>query len=301
MRMHGDEVGIDAALVKLLLSEQFPQWARLPVRPVGSAGTDNALYRLGDDMAVRLPRIEGAAAQVDKEQRWLPTLAPLLPVEVPVPLAKGEPGRGYPWRWSLCRWVEGQDATVAPVTDVREAAVSLGGFVAALHSVEASGGPAPGRHNSFRGEPLAARDDETRAAIAELRGLIDGDAATAVWEGALEAPAWEGPPIWLHGDLHAANLLVRGARLSGVIDFGCLGIGDPACDAMVAWTYLTAGTRPVFRDAIRADDATWDRGRGWALSFGLVALPYYRDTNPVLAGIARYAIEQAIADYQRPT
>ena len=298
MRMHADEVDTDAALVSLLLSEQFPQWAGLPIRPVISAGTDNALYRLGDDMVVRLPRIEGAAAQVDKEQRWLPTLAPCLPLVVPVPLAQGEPGHGYPWLWSICRWVEGQDATVAPVADSREAAVSLGSFVTALQTIDASGGPAPGQHNSFRGEPLAARDSETRAAIAQLHALVDADAATAVWEAALEAPVWDGQAVWLHGDLLATNLLVRNGRLSGVIDFGCLGVGDPACDVMVAWTYLLPDTRRVFRDAIQVDHATWHRGRGWALSFGLIALPYYQTTNPVLAGIARRAVDEAIADFR---
>jgi aminoglycoside phosphotransferase (APT) family kinase protein len=295
--MHTDEVDTDAALVRLLLSEQFPRWAGLPIRPVISAGTDNALYRLGDDMVARLPRIEGAASQVDKEQRWLPTLAPFLPFEVPVPLARGEPGHGYPWRWSICRWLEGQDATVSPVAAPREAAVSLADFVTALQSIDASGGPAPGHHNSFRGEPLAARDSETRAAIAELHTLVDADAATAAWEAALEAPLWGGQAVWVHGDLLATNLLVCQGCLSGVIDFGCLGVGDPACDVMVAWTYLLPDARGVFRDAIQVDDATWHRGLGWALSFGLIALPYYQTTNPMLAGIARRAIDQAIADH----
>jgi aminoglycoside phosphotransferase (APT) family kinase protein len=296
--MHADEVDTDASLVSRLLSEQFPQWARLPTRPVSSAGTDNALYRLGDDMVVRFPRIAEAAAQVDKEQRWLPTLAPGLPLDVPVPLAEGEPGHGYPWRWSICPWLEGQDATVAPVADPREAAVTLGSFVTALQSIDASGGPAPGQHNSFRGEPLAARDPETRAAIAELHALVDADAATAVWEAALETPVWEGRSVWLHGDLLATNILVRSGRLSGVIDFGCLGVGDPACDVMVAWTYFLPDTRRVFRDAIQVDQATWHRGRGWALSFGLIAMPYYQTTNPVLAAIARRAVDEAIADYR---
>lgn len=293
-KMHADEVDTDAALVRRLLAAQLPRWADLPVAPVPSAGTDNALYRLGDEMVVRLPRIESAAGQVEKEWHWLPALVPHLPLPIPVPLAQGAPSEGYPWRWSVTRWLEGENATVGRLAAPCQAATALAGFIAALQGIAPDGGPPPGRHNAFRGAPLARRDASTRAAIAALRGTIDVDAATAAWEAALRAPAWPGPPVWIHGDLQPANLLVAQGRLSAVIDFGCLGVGDPACDVMAAWTFLTADTRDVFRTALPVDDATWERGRGWALSFGLIALPYYRDTNPVLAGIARRAIDEAL-------
>ncbi|MGH9173393.1 MAG: aminoglycoside phosphotransferase family protein [Vicinamibacterales bacterium] len=298
-RMHADEVETDVALVGRLLAAQFPRWAELPIEPVPSAGTDNALYRLGDDMVVRLPRIEWATGQVDKEFEWLPKLAPYLPLAIPVPLAKGTPGESYPWHWSVCNWLEGENATVERIADPRQAATELAQFVVALQRIDATGGPRPGAHNSHRGVPLARRDASTRAAIGSLDGMIDTDVATAAWEAALQAPAWDGPPVWIHGDLQSGNLLAVEGRLSAVIDFGCLGVGDPACDVMAAWTLFSAETRKDFREALPVDNATWARGRGWALSFGLIALPYYQNTNPMLAGIARHAIEEALGDHQR--
>lgn len=295
--MHDDELDTDVALVGRLLAAQFPQWADLPIESVRSAGTDNALYRLGDAMVVRLPRIHWAAGQVGKEQEWLPRLAPLLPLAIPVPLAKGMPGEGYPWEWSVYRWLEGENATIERITDARQAATELGDFIAALQRIDSTGGPSPGVNNSFRGVPLATRDAATRAAIASLRSVIDVGAVSAAWEVALEAPAWDGPPVWIHGDLQSGNLLAVQGRLSAVIDFGCLGVGDPACDLTVAWTLLSGETRDAFRAALPVDDATWARGRGWALSIGLIALPYYQSTNPELAGIARHAIDEALADH----
>lgn len=299
-KMHVDEVDTDVSLVGRLLAAQFPQWAELPIEPLRSAGTDNAIYRLGDDMAVRLPRIHRATGQVDKEHQWLPRLAPHLPLAIPVPLAKGTPGEGYPWHWSVYRWLEGENATSERIADPRQAARDLAQFIAALQRIDPTGGPPPGPHNFGRGEPLAMRDTRTRAAIAALDGTLDTGAVTAAWDAALQAPAWDGPSVWLHGDLQSGNLLAVRGRLSAVIDFGGLGVGDPACDVMTAWLFLSAETRDVFRAALPVDDATWARGRGWALSVGLIALPYYQSTNPVLAGIARYAIEEALADHQHP-
>jgi aminoglycoside phosphotransferase (APT) family kinase protein len=299
--MHADEVDTDTSLVGRLLAAQFPQWADLPILPLHSAGTDNAIYRLGDDMAVRLPRIHGATGQVDKEHRWLPRLAPLLPLAIPIPLARGTPGEGYPWHWSVYRWLEGETATIERIADPRQAALQLAQFIAAMRRIDPTGGPPPGPHNSSRGEALAVRDTRTRAAIATLRGTLDIDAVTAAWEAALQAPAWRGPPVWIHGDLQSGNLLARQGRLSAVIDFGCLGVGDPACDLIVAWNFLSAETRDIFRAALAVDDAAWARGRGWALSIGLIALPYYQRTNPVLAGISRYAIDEVLADHKHAT
>lgn len=294
--MHTDEVHTDVSLVARLLSTQFPQWADLPIRPVHSAGTDNALYRLGDDMVVRLPRIHWAVGQVEKEQRWLPRLAPFLPLAIPVPLAHGQPGEGYPWRWSVYCWLDGENVSIESIANPRQAAIDLAQFIVALQRIDATGGPPPGSSNSLRGEPLARRDRGTRAALATLHGALDTGAATAAWETALAAPAWRRPPVWLHGDLQSGNLLGAQGRLSAVIDFGCLGVGDPACDVMAAWLFLSAETRDVFRSVLQVDDATWARGRGWALSVGLIALPYYQSSNPVLAAIARRAIAEALAD-----
>jgi aminoglycoside phosphotransferase (APT) family kinase protein len=295
-KMHENEVHTDVTLVHRLLAAQFPQWADLPIVPVPSAGTDNALYRLGDELAVRLPRIDWAIGAIEKECRWLPYLAPHLPLPVPVPLAMGEPGEGYPWHWSVCRWLDGENATLDRIVDPCQFADDLARFIVALQRIDPADGPRSGSPGVSRGVPLAPRDASTRAAIAELEGMIDTDAATAAWEAALAAPVWDGPPTWLHGDLQSGNLLVVDGRLSAVIDFGTMGVGDPACDMLVAWTLFTADARAAYRAAVQVDDATWARGSGWALSFGVGALSYYKDTNPTLAGIARHAIAEVLGD-----
>jgi aminoglycoside phosphotransferase (APT) family kinase protein len=293
-KMHADEVDTDAGLVRRLLAGQFPHWAGLPLEPVPSAGTDNALYRLGDDMVVRLPRIDWAVDNVEREHRWLPWLAPRLPVAVPVPLGKGAPAEGYPWSWSVYSWLDGENPAVGRSPDAGALATGLARFVTALRRIDPAGGPPAGR-----GVPLVARDAPTRAAIDALRGTVDTAAVTEAWDSALRAPAWPGPPIWVHGDLSPGNLLVVDGRLSAVIDFGGVGVGDPACDLIVAWNLLPAGASEVFRATLHVDDATWDRGRGWALSIALLQLPYYHRTNPALAANARHVIGAVLADHQR--
>jgi len=300
-KMHIDEVDVNVSLVGRLLAAQFPQWANLPIEPVHSAGTDNAIYRVGSDMAVRLPRRQGVVRQVGKEQQWLPKLAPLLPLAIPVPRALGTPGEGYPWHWSVYQWLAGENATIERIADPNQAARDLTHFIAALQRIDPVGGPPPGPHNFFRGVPLVVRDLLTRAAISDLSGMLDTDAVTAAWEVAFQAPAWDGPPVWIHGDLSPLNLLVQQGRLCAVIDFGGLCVGDPACDLIVAWNLLEASTRAVLHAALSVDDATWARGRGWALSVGLIALPYYQSTNPVLAGLARRAIDEVLADQKHAT
>ena len=292
-KMHADEVETDVSLVRRLLAEQFPHWADLPIEPVESAGTDNAIYRLGDDMAVRLPRIHWATGQVDKEQRWLPRLAPHLPVAIPVPLAKGDPAEGYPWSWSVCGWLQGENPTVDTLADPRLLATELAEFIRALQRIDLPDGP-----TASRGVPLARRDADTRTAIEALHGMVDTDAVTVVWEAALRAPEWSGAPVWLHSDLAPGNLLVVDGRLSAVIDFAGVGLGDPAGDLPVAWNLLPAEARDGFRAALQVDDATWERGRGWALSIALIQLPYYHRTNPVLAAGARYTIAQVLAGHE---
>lgn len=298
-KMHVDEVDIDQALVRRLLAAQFPHWVDLPLERVRSAGTDNAMYRLGDDMAVRLPRIPGAVDDVIKEQQWLPRLAPQLSHEVPLPLALGKPGGGYPWHWSLYEWLEGEDLTIDGIADPHQLAIDLALFVTTLHGIDTAGRQPSGSLRSYRGGPLAHRDEVTRGAIAACEGLVDADLVTEVWQAALRVPAGNGPQVWIHGDIQPGNLLARQGRLSAVIDFGGLAIGDPAVDQIVAWNLLPAGTRATFREALSVDGATWVRGRGWALSIGLVALAYYKDTNPVLAGVSRHQIEEVLADYRR--
>ena len=288
-KMHADEFEIDIPLVQRLLAKQFPHWANLPLKPVPSAGTDNALYRLGKDMVVRLPRIDWAVGNVDKEFKWLPKLAPFLPVSIPTPLELGVPTKDYPWPWSVYRWLEGSNPIVGQIPDPLLMTNDLIAFIHALHKIDLPNGPI-----SNRGVPLERQDTETRKALQQLDGMIDVAAVTAIWEAALQVPNWTRSPVWVHGDLSPGNLLIQNGRLSAVIDFGNLGIGDPACDLIVAWNLLPAQIRHAFRTGLGVDEATWQRGCGWALSNALIALPYYKDTNPALANNARHVIQEIV-------
>ena len=291
-KLHADELETNVALVRRLLEAQFPQWAELPLEALAVGGTDNAIYRLGEELSVRLARRRGwTAGSLDREFEWLPRLAPSLPVRIPTPVARGVPGEGYPHAWAVYDWLDGDDAASVPFDRAR-AAVDLAEVLAALRRIDPDGGPPPGG----RGGPLAPRDEATRAGIAALGDLIDSDAVTAAWEDALAAPAWDGPAVWLHGDLDARNLLIREGRVTGLLDWGSLCVGDPACDVKVAWAVLDAETRPVFRDLLEIDDATWARGRGWALSQALIALPYYLDSYPAIVREAWRWLAEALAD-----
>lgn len=265
-----ERVRIDEALVRRLLAAQFPEWAGLPVTKL-PAGNDNRSFRLGETMLARLPSHARYAAQAHKEQRWLPLLAPHLPLPIPAPLAIGAPGEGYPWPWQVLAWIDGETAAAAPPSDLTRFALDLANFLAALQRIDASDGPAAGPHSFWRGGPLATYDAETRAAIAALGERIDAAAATAMWEAALTA-RWTGPPVWFHGDVAPGNLLVQGGRLAAVIDFGCCGVGDPACDLVIAWTCLDEAARAAFRAALPLDEACWARARGWALWKALIVL-----------------------------
>ncbi len=289
-RMHPDEADIDPALVRRLLREQFPTWAGLPTAPVRSPGTVNAIYRLGAEMCVRLPRTPGAVRDLQRERAWLPRLAPRLPLPIPVPLAEGRPSDGYPWPWAVYRWLDGEPVPPQGLADGRGAAADLAAFLGALHALDPAGGP-PGR-----GAPLSSREAETRAALAALRGTMDVDAAAASWRASLDAPPWPGPPVWTHGDLLPTNLLTAGGRIAAVLDFGTAGVGDPACDLIPAWSVLPAGAREAFRNAVAVDEATWLRGRGWALTIALVIIPYYAVTNPSFVAMARHMVAAVLAD-----
>ncbi|MFF2544113.1 aminoglycoside phosphotransferase family protein [Kitasatospora sp. NPDC058063] len=291
-KLHDDELDIDEALVRRMVAEQFPQWAGLPVEPVVPAGTSNAMYRLGAELVVRIPRIPGVVEEIAKEDVWLRRLAPRLPVPVPVPLAVGGPVDGCPWPWSVLRWLDGTTPDAGRPAEPELLARDLAGFVGAVRRIDPAGAPA-----AYRSESLASRDAGTRTAIAAVADLVDAAAVTAAWEHALRAPAPTGPPVWIHGDLQPGNLLVSpDGRLSAVIDFGCAGLGEPAVDLIPAWYVLPAAARGTFREAAAPDDAAWARARGWALSIALLEVAYYRDSDPRMTAIARHVIAEVLAD-----
>jgi aminoglycoside phosphotransferase (APT) family kinase protein len=271
--MHDDEVGVDDALVRRLLATQLPQLADLPLVRIEAWGTDHAIFRLGDDLSVRLARRAGPSEPGGKELDWLPRLAPQLPLEIPVPVAQGRPSAAYPWFWDIVTWVDGETVPVTEI-DAIQAARDLAAFIGSLQEVDPSGAP------QGRGIPLAERNESMPFWIERFTG---NPAALAEWERALTLPPWEGPPVWHHGDLDVRNWLVRDGRISGVIDWGSMGVGDPACDVMVAWKLHSSAARDAFREALPVDDATWARARGWAVSQAIAALAYYTpENNPTL-------------------
>ncbi|MEU4035675.1 aminoglycoside phosphotransferase family protein [Streptomyces collinus] len=292
--------GIDASLVRRLIAAQFPQWAGLPVVPVEADGWDNRTYRLGDGMTVRLPTAEGYVPAVEKECAWLPRLAPSLPLAVPTVLAKGAPGEGYPFPWSVRGWLDGRTSSPGRVADLPGFAVALAGFLLALQRCDTTGGPAAGPHSWYRGASPAHYDEETRRCLAALEGRLDTARATEVWEAALAAE-WRETPVWFHGDVASGNLLVTDGRLSAVIDFGTSGVGDPACDLVIAWTMFSGESRAAFREAVGQDDGTWARARGWALWKAMLVLSECVDTNEALAAVHRRVIDEVLADHARGT
>lgn len=287
---------IDVSLVSRLIAAQFPQWADLPIRPVKFGGHDNRTFHLGEHMTVRLPSAARYAEQVEKEHRWLPKLAPFLPLSIPVPSAMGVPADGYPWHWSVYKWLEGENATIERIVDLRQFAITLAQFLVALQRIDTAGGPPPGPHNFFRGGSLTIYDGEVRQAIKVLKGKIDTDAVIAVWKAALAA-TWHNSPVWIHGDVSAGNLLIKNGRLSAVIDFGCSGVGDPACDLSIAWTLFEGESRKAFREALPLDNATWSRGRGWTLWKALIQLAELSDMNSLEARKFRQITDDVLADH----
>lgn len=287
----------DAHLVRRLVSAQFPQWADLPIGQVANEGWDNRTFHLGSDMVVRLPSASPYALAVEKEHRWLPVLGPQLPLPIPVPLAIGVPGEGYPHAWSVYQWLSGEPATLATVADPIEFATALAAFLAALQQVDPTDGPVPGLHNWFRGGPLATYDKETQVALETLDGHIKTDLAREIWQSALRAP-WDQRPVWFHGDVAHGNLLVKNGELAAVIDFGTCGVGDPACDLVIAWTLLTGQARKAFRDRLSLDSQTWARGRGWALWKALIVFAGALDGSEGGVSEARYVLDQIFAEYE---
>jgi aminoglycoside phosphotransferase (APT) family kinase protein len=294
-KMNTNQPSASVATVRELLARQFPRWADRPVTEGPSGGAGNALFRLGDDLVVRLPLHPGSAAAVDVELTWLPRLASQLPLAVPIPVAAGAPDEVFPRRWAVFRWLRGVGLDTHHDVDLADVAVRLGRFVGALRSIEVTGAPA-----SLRPHPLQGDDGEVRSDIRTLGAvdIVDEALATAVWDSARAASSHH-LPVWIHGDLFPMNLLTERGALSAVIDFDLMGTGDSAVDMVPAWTLLTAETRPLFREASGVDDDTWIRGRGWALKAGLSAVRRCGVGRHPRAVVGRYALSQTITDHRR--
>ncbi len=291
MKMHDEQLDIDADLVARLLTEQLPDLASEPLRRVRSTGTVNALFRLGDDLCVRLPLVERWAKDLTKELEWLPWLAQRVSIRIPEPVAQGEPTSWYPFPWAIYRWIDGRPYTDQIVDDEVEAALSLARFIRELRAADVvAHAPRGGR------QPLRSLDGDTRAAIEAAGGVIEGDRAMAVWERVLAAPPWEGAAVWIHTDLLRPNVLVDAGRLAAVIDFGGVGVGDPAADVIAAWSVFGSVGRRVFREALGIDDGTYNRARGFALHQAVMIIPYYEETNPAFVALAKRTVEEILAD-----
>jgi aminoglycoside phosphotransferase (APT) family kinase protein len=291
MRMHDAQVDSDEALVERLLRDQFPEWASLPIRRLPSDGTDNSMYRLGPNLVARLPLIDWAVAQIEKESTWLARIAPGLPLAIPEHLVTGQPGRGYPWPWAVYRWIDGQNAHPDHLANAEQAAVHLAAFVRALRALDFPEAP-----ESPRAKSLAADDAAIRGAIEAVRDEFDTRVLLEIWDAALAAPPWDGAPLLVHADLSDGNVLQRDGQLCAVIDFSAFGWGEPANDLEPAWGMFAGASRNAFRDALAPDDATWARGRGWAVKsvYGLV---YYRTTNPGIVARCRRRLASLLEEF----
>jgi aminoglycoside phosphotransferase (APT) family kinase protein len=291
-QMHEDEFEINEYLVRTLLQDQCPKWANLPLKRIPSSGTDHALFRLGNEYVVRLPRLDGANDNIHKECEWLPKLARFLKVPISEPLFKGQPTQDYPSFWTVTRWNEGKDPDFELENEYENLAQDLAHFLNEFQNIKLLNGP-PSR----RGIPLMTKvlDEETRLAISQLNGEIDIPSITSLWDKLSNTPPWNKDPVWVHGDLLPGNILIQNNRLGAVIDFSSVGIGDPACDLIIAWSLLNSSSREVFRKNLEnIDSDTWERGRGWALSIALIIIPYYRNTNPALTSVARRMIRNLL-------
>lgn len=289
---------IDTALVRHLIDSQFPQWKDLTIQPVALSGWDNRTFHLGENMLVRMPSALDYELQIEKEQQWLPKLAPLLPLSIPVPLAMGKPSENYPWKWSIYRWIDGQSANHSQIADLSDFAKSLAKFLLALERIDATDGPLPGLHSFHRGGNLNHYDEEVRQAIITLEDRLDVKASIEVWEAALMT-TWDKAPVWVHGDISAGNLLIQQGQLSAVIDFGQLAVGDPACDLAITWTLFKDNSREIFRKALQLDSDTWARGRAWTLWKALVVAAGFTDPNNTESKQCWRIIDEVLEDHKR--
>lgn len=294
MERASDAPTIDESLVQQLVASQFPEWANLTVRRIQPGGWDNVTFRLGDRMAVRLPTAPEYVPQIEKQYTWLPKLARSLPLRIPAPLALGSPGDRYPWAWLITTWLEGEAATRERLSDPEEFAADLGQFLTALEHIDIPDGPLPGPHNFYRGGSLRVYDHEARRAFEILKHELDAKRAVDIWASALKT-TWDREPVWIHGDMAPGNLLLTGGRLSAVIDFGMVGVGDPACDLAIAWTFLERRDRQSFREALSLDYDTWTRGRAWALWKAAMVAAGLVKTNATETAICRQAINEALS------
>lgn len=294
-----NKIEITLPLVAELVAEQFPQWADLPIRPVDTSGWDNRTFRLGNEMSVRLPSAGRYESQVKKEQKWLPVLAPHLSITIPAPVVIGQPSKNYPWNWSIYRWIEGISANALSIenSQFNLLASNLAQFLNELHKIDTASGPAAGLHNFFRGQSPSVYDTETRSAIIELRSFIDVETVTSLWETAISSK-WDNNPVWIHGDFGAGNILIKNGRLEAIIDFGCTGIGDPACDLVIAWIFLKGESRKVFRNHLSLDSNTWARARGWALWKALITIAQLEDKTSPEAVKQNQVINDIIVEHQ---
>ncbi|MBX3710165.1 MAG: aminoglycoside phosphotransferase family protein [Gammaproteobacteria bacterium] len=295
-KMHENEFEINEDIVRTLLKSQCPQWADLSISPIKSTGTDNALFRLGADLIMRLPRIEwepgSISKSINKEYEWLPKIANFLKMPISEPIFKGNSDQSYPWPWLISTWNEGHNPNFEKDNEYEHLAKDLALFLNDFHKISLPNGPL-----SRRGVPLKKVDEETKKAIGELEGEIDIADVTLLWEQLSNIPYWNKEPVWIHGDFLPGNILIQDNRLSAVLDFSDVGIGDPACDLIIAWALLNPHSRKFFRDNLEGiDHSTWERGRGWALSIALIMLPYYMHSNPVLATLARRMIENVLSE-----
>jgi aminoglycoside phosphotransferase (APT) family kinase protein len=290
-RLHDEEVAVTSSLVRHLVASSFPQWADFPLTRVASTGTDNAIFRLGDQLGLRFPRVGWAENQIAKESEWLPRIALQLPVEVPEPLAVGEPGAGYPFPWLVFRWLEGDDMQHLEDVDFDQLARDIAAFVHALEAIDATGVPLGGRH----GGRMWADDETVRSCIEALQDEIDANLALSVWEAALEAGPWRRPPVWVHGDLLPGNVIVRDGRVTGIIDWSSAGAGDPACELMIAWA-LPPAARALYRSLLELDEPAWARARGLVVEQAVNFITYYRTSIPAGVAAASQRLNALLSD-----
>ncbi len=280
-------IEINLALVRKLVKEQFPQWSSLPIYPVEPGGNDNKTFRLGSEMSVRLPSAQRYAAQVEKENTWLPFLGQHIHLPISAPIAQGKPNDDFPWNWSVCKWLEGETASKERIKDMKQFANDLAQFLKELQSIDCSNGPLAGAHNFYRGGSLSVYDLETRQAVEQQQNVFDELTLLGIWNKALETQ-WTKEPVWVHGDIAPGNLLVdKNGRLCAVIDFGILGVGDPACDLAIAWTFFDNESRQVFKESLSLDQGTWDRARGWAFWKTLITLVQSRNDKELTTELGK--------------
>ena len=289
---------MNISIAENLIKQQFSPIENLSVKPAQATGSDNFIFRVGNDLLIRLPRHASSESQLKKEIKWLPLLSEVLPVSIPQIYFKGSPAPEFPFQWGIFKWIDGSIYDPLLFENTDHIVNTMVHFIHALWKADPSNGPEYGEHNNFRGQPLAERDKQTTEAIKTLPHFYKQETLTSLWNTACTMNVWNKPYIWVHGDLHWGNILTKNDNLSGIIDFGSLGLGDPAVDVMCAWILFSPEKRRLFKQKINVDTPTWTRGMGWALSFAAIALPYYLPKKHILADIASFTLDNIMADLQ---